>query len=511
MNQYRCNKYFWVFAILHTIIWTCAFAFLRHSLAHDAIETVMWGQNLEWGYDKHPFFSAWIAHIAAWKIGYQWLIYLISEIYVVIGFWAIWQIANKIFNPIHALCAVIILEALEWYAFSPGLFNVNTPLLAFWPLMLLFFYESLKKQDLKNWLLVGVFSALAMITKYQTAQLLLIMLIFLLITAEGRASFKQKNIYFAVIVFILICLPNFIWLKNHNFISINYFLGRKNTAVFSLLNNFIEAGKFIYWQIIRCIVPAILFSLVFARKTNNRKIILAEPQPINFFDKKFILILGLGCLVFTIFGALFLSWKMYAEWATPMMPFLGLIFLTIKEPFITQNSFKRFISAIIITVIIMLTGYVLKLYTTKTLPSDNYPGPEIATAITNQWHDKYHKPLKYIAGSRYIAGYIAFYSKDHPKVLPEWNTDFGEWIDLNDLQKYGAVFVQDGYYGSTVFDLNLDIDDGKKFPDFVLKQFPNLQIQPLQHFKPIRGKYPKTIDVLVGFLTLTTQGNLIKI
>lgn len=500
MNQYRSNKYFWTFAILHAITWTFAFTILRHAFAHDAIETIMWGQNLAWGYDKHPFFSAWIAHLAAWKIGFKWFIYLISEIYVVIGFWAIWQLSNKIFNPIYALCSVIILESLEWYTFSPGLFNVNTPLLAFWPLMLLFFYEAIKKQDFKSWLLVGVFSGLAMLTKYQTAQLLIIMLGFLIFTAEGRISFKHKNIYLAFLIFILLCAPNFIWLKNHDFISIKYFLGRKDFTNVSILNNFIEAGKFIYWQIIRLIAPLILFLLVFARKTNNQRIVLAKPQAINIFDKKFILVLGLGCLIFTTLGAIFLGWKMYAEWATPMLPFLGLIFFAIKQPYITQNSFKRFIIGVIVIVIIMLSGYVIKLYTTKNLPSDNYPGPEIATAITNEWHDIYHKPLKYVAGSRYIAGYIAFYSKDHPKVLAEWDPRFSEWIDLNDLQQYGAIFVQDGYYGSTVFDLNLDINDGKKFPSFVLKQFPKLQIQPMQYFNVFRGKYLKPIEVLVGFL-----------
>lgn len=500
MIQYRYTKYFWLFAILHILIWTLIFTIMRHSLAHDAIETVMWGQNLEWGYDKHPWFSAWIAHLAAWKIGYEWVIYLVSELYVVAGFWAVWKLGNNIFQPIYALCAVIILEVLEWYTFSPGLFNVNTPLLALWPLMILFFYYGLKQQDLKSWLSLGFFSGLAMMSKYQTAQLLLIMFVFMLCTKLGRECFKHLGLYFGLSIFALICLPNLIWLAHHDFISIMYFVGRKNDLTFSFWNNITETLKFTYWQLLRCITPIMLFLLLFTRKTNNTRKLLAQPQQLNSFDRNFILVLGLGCLVFTALGALFLGWKMYAEWGTPMMPLLGLIFFAVKQPQITKNSFQRFIISVVIIVIVILLGYIAKLNYTKDLPSDNYPGPEIAIAVTNQWHERYHKPLKYVAGSRYIAGYIAFYSKDHPQVFAEWDPRFSEWIDINDMKKYGAVFVQDGYYGSTVFDINYNIDNGKKFPDIILHQFPSLQIQPMQYFSAIRGNYNKPVTVLIGFL-----------
>ena len=147
-------------------------------------------------------------------------------------------------------------------------------------------------------------------------------------------------------------------------------------------------------------------------------------------------------------------------------------------------------------------GYAAGLFiNSKHKHSDNYPAQDIANYVTAQWQEKYHKPLKYIAGSRYVGGYIAFYSHDHPSVYVEWNDKFSPWINLADMKKYGAVFIQDNYYGTTVFGKHPDTHNGKNFPIEVLKQYPDLIILPVKYFNWKRGnKHDDPIPVLIGFL-----------
>ena len=147
-------------------------------------------------------------------------------------------------------------------------------------------------------------------------------------------------------------------------------------------------------------------------------------------------------------------------------------------------------------------GYVTGLYiNSKHRHSDNYPAREIVNYVSTQWQEKYHKPLKYVAGSRYVGGYMAFYDKNHPSVYVEWDDNFSPWIDTKDMKKYGAVFIQDNYYGTTVFGKKPDTDNGKKFPADVLKQYPDLIILPVKYFYWERGnKKDPPIPVLIGFL-----------
>ena len=49
---------FYIFLIVHLIIWTLIPALTNNNLPLDTIEALAWGSNLDWGYNKHPPMSA---------------------------------------------------------------------------------------------------------------------------------------------------------------------------------------------------------------------------------------------------------------------------------------------------------------------------------------------------------------------------------------------------------------------------------------------------------------------
>ena len=97
-----------------------------------------------------------------------------------------------------------------------------------------------------------------------------------------------------------------------------------------------------------------------------------------------------------------------------------------------------------------------------------YPGSEIAKSATQLWRSHYGTKLSYVAGDRYTAGYIGYYSVDKPQVWMEWNSNTSPWIDKNKLRCKGALFVIES--GHTV----QHFFKGTQFPSFVLKEFPHL-------------------------------------
>ncbi len=96
---------FFVFA--HLLGWTLIPAFIRYNLPLDAIEGAMWGQQFEWGYDKNPFMNGWLTGLAALLSDHSSLmIYLLSQLSVVICFLYVWRLASKLFTPTQALIVV---------------------------------------------------------------------------------------------------------------------------------------------------------------------------------------------------------------------------------------------------------------------------------------------------------------------------------------------------------------------------------------------------------------------
>ena len=52
------SKAYLLFLITHLVIWTFIPSISNTNLPLDTIEALAWGSNLDWGFNKHPPFSA---------------------------------------------------------------------------------------------------------------------------------------------------------------------------------------------------------------------------------------------------------------------------------------------------------------------------------------------------------------------------------------------------------------------------------------------------------------------
>ena len=86
-------KWFLVFAIIHIVVWTLVPYFFRAVLPADTIEGLTWGNLWLWGYAKHPFLAPWLTSGASIVTGgtIGWPQYLVSQMSVVVCFWAVWR------------------------------------------------------------------------------------------------------------------------------------------------------------------------------------------------------------------------------------------------------------------------------------------------------------------------------------------------------------------------------------------------------------------------------------
>jgi hypothetical protein len=482
----KLNKYFWWFLTAHCLVWILVPTLVRYALPHDTIEGVVWGQNLEWGYDKNPWMNAWLTRLG-WELGGTSGIgiYFLSSLFVGLSFWAVWKLAQKMVNPAQALVSVLILEGCIDYTLVPQGFNDNVIELGLWPLMFLFFYRALQEQKIKDWLGVGITAGLAMMAKYFTGLPMILMFGFLMCNKKSRESFFHKGLYIGVASFILVILPHVIWLFQHDFLTLKYAWGRADDTT----PNFFDFGLS---QILDFMLPIVMVLFI------SR----GERQLHHNFNTPFLLTIALGPFLLTLFLAMIFRWHVYSEWGVPLISLWGLLLVYFFNPKLSSQKLKVILIIVYSMMMLWPMGYAAGLMIdTKRKHSDNYPAQQIANYVTQTWQNKYHKPLEYVAGSRYIGGYIAFYSKDHPEVFAEWNPIFSEWINVNKMQKYGAVFVQDNYYGTLVFGQHPDTQNGMKFPPEVLKQYPNLIILPVKYFSWHRAdKSVPPIPVLIGFL-----------
>ena len=93
------TKLFYLFIISHLFLWTLIPSISNLNLPLDTIEALAWGSNLQWGFDKHPPVSAFAIEIFYFIFGsYDWVYYLLSQIFVIIAFIYVWKLSNEIFT-----------------------------------------------------------------------------------------------------------------------------------------------------------------------------------------------------------------------------------------------------------------------------------------------------------------------------------------------------------------------------------------------------------------------------
>ena len=140
----------------------------NNNLPLDTIEALAWGSNLDWGFNKHPPMSAFLAEIFYQIFGSQdWAYYLLSQICVIFLFLLFLNLQkNFLKNKVFCLMSVLLLEGIYFYNFTTPEFNVNVCLIPFWSLTVLYLWKGFKNNKIIDWFLVGLFAGFGFLSKY---------------------------------------------------------------------------------------------------------------------------------------------------------------------------------------------------------------------------------------------------------------------------------------------------------------------------------------------------------
>ena len=206
------NKAFYLFLFLHLLLWTLVPSLSNINLPLDTIEALAWGSNLDWGFNKHPPFSAFAVEFFFTIFGNNdWAYYLLSQIFVVTAFYFVWKVSNELLeDKLYSLLSVLLLSGIFFYNFTTPEFNVNVSQLPFWALSVYFFWRGINLNKNIDWILFGIFSALGFLSKYLFIYILLALFVFFIFTPERVQFFFGFHLLylpFSILYFFIVPFP----------------------------------------------------------------------------------------------------------------------------------------------------------------------------------------------------------------------------------------------------------------------------------------------------------------
>lgn len=428
------KKMFYIFLATHLIVWSCI-GLIRTVMPTDTLEGIYWGSLHDFGTPKHPPLAGWLTYLAYIPFKLDFCTYLLSQAFILGGFIFIYKIARKFLDEQKSMLSVIVLEGCWVYSYITGYygFNPDVVLLFILPCITYCFYNCMKFDKPLNWVILGIIVGIAFLNKYQTAFLILPMLIWALMFK--RDIFKNIWFYFSIVTAFIIFSPHILWLMHYDFFPFMYFEGEMTAS--SIWNHIFAPLLFIIMQLTAIIGTLLIYGL--AR--------LKFKQPMKFItdcDKKqfwFICLLGLIPILLHVVMGFLAGGTMHPRWGYEFWFMLG-IMLFYFFPFEIKEGEFKFItkSAYVVMLIIFLSlGGLLSIEMNY---RSRYPVAHVYGDMQKIWAQKYDTPIKYLGGYIEWTLPITIYGENHPDTILDTFGYPNPWIS-EDARKEAGVLVID--------------------------------------------------------------------
>jgi len=395
-----------LFLILHLFFWTLAPSISNINLPLDTIEALAWGSNLEWGFNKHPPFSAFAVEIFYTIFGSNdWAYYFLSQIFVVVSLIYVWKFSNEIFDEkIYSLLSVLTLSGIYFYNFTTPEFNVNVSQLPFWALTVYFFWKSINSNNRINWILFGIFSALGFLSKYLFIYILLAIFFYFILNIKIYKKFIT-NYLLSIAISLAILTPHFIWLFKNNFITIVYGLNRSALTNTTWVDHLENPLVFIFKQIL-ILIPFFIMIFILLKKFNFK---------FNLKNRKnlFLVSINLIPIILILFTSIVSGAKIRTMWMTPFYLFFGTLFIEVFRKNIDLKKIRKFLIFFLFLFVLSPAIYLgISIYD-KNKRTD-FPGKEIARLVQNKWNDNFVNDIKIVIGDEWFGGNLSYHLNSRP-------------------------------------------------------------------------------------------------
>ena len=421
-------KVFFLFIFSHLILWTIIPSISNINLPSDTIEALAWGSNLDWGFNKHPPFSAFAVEFFYLIFGpNDWAYYLLSQIFVVIAFVYVWKFSNEIFkDKIYSLLSVLILSGIYYYNFTTPEFNVNISQTPFWAMTVYYFWKGINSKTKINWILFGIVSALGFLSKYLFIYILLA-IFFYFVSNLNKYKKQILNYFLSIIISLLILVPHFIWLFENDFVTIFYGLSRSALVEYSFINHFKNPIIFLIKQLF-ILIPFLIMIFVLIKKFKFK---------VNLKNKNTLFLLSINIVPILLFliTSIVTGAKIRTMWMTPFYLFFGTLFIEIIRTHIDLKKIKRFYYIFLFFFFFFSTTYLGISILDKTKRTD-YPGKEISRLVQNKWDDNFINDIKVVIGDEWSAGNLSYHLISRPAWMYELKNKGSELTD-----DQGVIYV----------------------------------------------------------------------
>lgn len=430
------------FGLATIVAWLALSLLTDRALMADNIEQEVWAHSFEWGYHKHPPLPTWLLIAAQALAGPQWwLTPVLAALCLGVTLVATFFLARHL-----AGARVAQLTALLWglhlgLTWRSTLYNHNTVLVALAACLAWATWRATQSPGIGRWTTVGLLAGAALLAKYQAVVMLGLLAV--LVPAQGR--WREPRLHRGMAVAALTCLllvgPHLLWLMTHDWGPLRH-AGKHLPDAWGWQHightlGFLAQQARVFWPALALVAVASL--LARRHKLNN----LTGPAPQASQERLWLqaLIFGPPAVVLTL-GLLGIH--LQNHWGLQSFQFasVGLAWLLRRRS--TLGIARMMLLAVLLHAALAASHVHHARQQAQAWNGRgdrHFPAQALAQAAMNDWRAVTRCPLRYTVGWQFEAGLLSVYSGEHPQVFESGSIGASPWIDVQQLQPDGAIYV----------------------------------------------------------------------
>src|SRR5947207_356499 len=211
----RPSRAFWLAALAQALLWLLVPALFYAGPPGDVPDVLAVGHEFQLGTYLGPPLAFWLAELAFDLAGRSMIgVYLLSQICVIVTYWAVFALARSIVGAQHAALAVLLMVGIAAFTVPTPDFGPVFLTMPLWAIILLHYWWAVGEGRRGYWLALAIEVGLLLLTTYVGLILVGLLMVFTAINRHARATLRSIDPWIAVVVAGIVTLPHLIWLAD---------------------------------------------------------------------------------------------------------------------------------------------------------------------------------------------------------------------------------------------------------------------------------------------------------
>jgi hypothetical protein len=434
---------FWVAALAQGTLWTLVPSIFYPAPPGEVPLVLAIGHEWLPGSPYGPPLAYWVANIA-FTIGGIVGVYVLSQVCVVVTFWAVFTLGRRMLGAAHAAMAVLLMTGISVFTVPTIEFGPSVLAMPLTALTLLSAYRALTDNTRGDWLAAGFALGLLLLTTYAGLLLLGLITLFVVSTAQGRNRLRTSAPWLAAIVVIAVTAPHMFWLYRTGLNPLadlkslpNLFAGEKRLTAWG---NLIVVLLFSHVGLV--VLAMVAGGVLAGKRALAPAVERVPPEP---FARTFVYFFALAPAFVATLAAVLTGRSTPIGGAAPLLVFSGLAVIVAAGDMI--RLYRQRISALVWLGLLVVPPAVI-MAATVALPwtaavdlEVSKPANAMGQFFTETFRRRTGRPLAIVVGDVRTAGLVAIGSPDRPSVYINASPALSPWMSDDAVREMGAVIV----------------------------------------------------------------------